>query len=322
MGLEVLTGMIPAGQSRLRLGMVVTVGGERRVNVDGNVLRATWTDPLVVDDGDPVEVQIHSAGVGQSRVHVTGRATSQPRPRTGTVTQVPAGSPTITVEANGISYTTEPVNGPFSVGDKVHLDWGAGVPRAIGKVTTTTTAKPAPTPLPPPPAKAQTGRASAAAKSSRTYWAPGGWGSYAGDGNKVHQGTWFGATVTGAWFYGTPFKHLAGRKITRVQFRTGDRLAVGYHNDPAVFHFYAHTNPTQPGGDTNRVVGPHNVTIQPGQARRWIDLPLSFADTLINGGGIAIQGDPYAAMKGRTSATPDSGAILIDWEIPVLTAQA
>jgi hypothetical protein len=190
----------------------------------------------------------------------------------------------------------------------------------MGRVETTATPKPPPTPLPPPPQKAQTGQASAAARSSRT-WTSNGWGTHAGDGAKVYQGT-YGITTTGAWFYGTPFKHLAGRKINRIQFRTGDRLAVGNHNDPAVFHFYAHTHPSQPGGDTNRVVGPYDVTIRPGQARKWIDLPLSFADTLINGGGIAIQGDPYAAMKGRTSATPDSGAILIDWEIPVLTAQA
>lgn len=314
MGAEQIVAKIPAGQTRLRLGVVTTVGGQRMVNVDGNVLRATWADPMVVDDGDPVEVQLFSAGVGQSRVHVSGRSTAQPRPRTGTVTQVPAGSPTITVDAGGTAYTAEPVNGPYTVGDKVHLDWGAGSPRAIGKVETTAApiAPKAPAPPPPPP-RAIKGKTSAAARSSRTYWAPGGWGSYAGDGGKVYQGTWAGATVTGAWFYGTPFKVLGGRRITRIQFRTGRHLFVGA-SGPKTFHLYAHTNPSQPGGDTNRVVGPHNISLPQGAAPRWVDLPLSFANTLINGGGIAVAGEPYAAIAGRTASSPDSGALIIHWE--------
>lgn len=314
MGLEQLVAKIPAGGNRLRLGVVITVAGERMVNVDGNVIRAhSWADPLVVDDGDPVEVQIFSGGIGGGRVHVSGRSTAQPRPRTGTVTQVPAGSPTITVSAGGVSYATEPVGGPYAVNDLVHLDWGAGAPRAIGKVTLTTappTTK-APTPSLPPKRRA-TGKTPAAARSSRTYWAPGGWGSYAGDGNKVHQGTWNGATVTGAWFYGTPFKSLTGRTITRIQFRTGQHLWAGL-SGPKTFHFYAHTNPSQPGGDTNRVVGPFDVTLPQGAAPRWIDLPTSFAATLINGGGIAVVGEPYAAMQGRTASSPDSGALILHW---------
>lgn len=315
MGLEQLVAKIPAGGARLRLGVVTTVAGERMVNVDGNVIRAhSWADPLVVDDGDPVEVQIFSGGIGGGRVHVSGRSTRQPRPRTGTVTQVPAGSPTITVSAGGVSYATEPVGGPYAVNDVVHLDWGAGAPRAIGKVTLTATVKApaAPAPKPPPP-KAISGRTSAHARLSRTYWPGGGWGSYAGDGGKVYQGTWFGATVTGAFFYGTPFKALAGRKIKRIRFRTGQHLAVG-NSGSKTFHFYAHTHPTQPGGDTNRVVGPFDYTLPQGAGQRWIDLPLSFADTLIAGGGIAVAGEPYAAMAGRTASSPDSGAIIIDWE--------
>ena len=315
MGLGLLVAKIPAGGTRLRLGVVTTVDGARMVNVDGNILKPhSWADPLVVDDGDPVEVQIFAGGVGGGRVHVSGRSTGQPRHRTGTVTQVPAGSPTITVQASGVSYATEPVGGPYAVNDVVHLDWGAGAPRAIGKVTLTAAVKTAVATAPAaPPPKAIKGKTSAAARSSRTYWAPGGWGSYAGDGGKVYQGTWAGATVTGAWFYGTPFKALAGRRITRVQFRTGHHLAVG-NSGSKTFHFYAHTNPTQPVGDTNRVVGPFDYTLPQGAAPRWIDLPVSFAAILIAGGGIAIAGGPYAAMQGRTAKSPDSGSLIIHSE--------
>lgn len=316
MGLDQLVAKIPRGSSRLRLGIVATVDGARLVNVDGNLLKpSSWADPMVVDDGDAVTVEISSSGIGGGRVNVQSRATSEPRPRTGTVTQVPAGSNTITVEANGISYPTEPANGPYAVGDKVHFDWGAGKPRALGKVALTAAAIVEPkkfAPAPPKP-RATTGKTSAAARSSRTR-GPNGWGTHAGDGAKVYQGTYGGVITTGAWFYGTPLKGLNdGRKITRIQFRTGAHLNVGAYGSKT-FHFYAHTHASQPGGDTNRVSGPHDVSIPQGAAPRWIDLPLSFAAHLLAGGGIAVAGDPYAAMQGRTSSSPDSGALILHWE--------
>lgn len=314
--MDLLMEAMPAATTTPLLGTVVTEGGVRKVNVNGNNLLATWADPVVVDDGDSVDVLIYSAGVGQGRVKVTGRSTSQPRPRTATVTQVPAGSPTITVTANSVAYTAEPVGGPYTVGNLVHLDWGAGRPRVIGKVALTAAPEiPGAGGVAPPAPSPSVGSTSAAAVASRTYWAGGGWGSYAGDGNKVHQGTWGSATVTGAWFYGSAFAGLAGRTITRIRFRTGQRLAVGANNAPAQFHFYAHTHPSQPGGDTNRVAGPHHWTAAPGNGPEWIDLPVSLAPVLIAGGGIAIAGEPYAAMAGVTPQSPDSGSLIFDWTL-------
>ena len=315
MSLDVLIAKMDPARSRTRLGTVVTVDGVRKVNVDGNVLTCTWADPMVVDDGDPVNVEFYTAGIGQSKAHVSSRSTAQPRPRTGRVTQVPAGSPTIKVEAVGVAYDAEPVGGPYVLNDVVHLDWGAGRVRAIGKVTLTSTPPPPAVIAPPqpPPKPRQSGYQTGAAIGSRTYWAPGGWGSYAGDGNKVHQGTYAGATVTGAWFYGNQFKNLVGRQITKVQFRTGQRLAIGSHGAPVTFRFYAHTNPGQPGGDTNRVVGPFNWTAAPGQGPAWVQLPAEFGAVIANGGGIAISGEPYAAMQGTTARSPESGALILDW---------
>lgn len=315
MGLEQILAKIPAGASRSMLGTVVTDGGIRKVNVGGNVLDGIWADPMVVDDGDVVNVRIEGTGIG-AKALVSARTTSQPRPRTGTVSAVPAGSPTISVTSGDATYMAEPVYATPAIGDKVHLDWGAGTPRAIGKVTTTTAPRPPVTrPAPPPPKRPTYGKTTAVARRSRTYWAPGGWGSYAGDGNKVHQGSWYGNTVTGAWFYGTPFKVLAGKTITRITFRTGARLRIGNHNAAATFHFYAHSNSSQPGGDTNRVAGPFNWTAKPGAGAQTIELPVSlFAAALVSGGGVAIQGEPYAAMLGVTRRSPDSGTITAYWE--------
>ncbi|QRI45427.1 minor tail protein [Arthrobacter phage Leona] len=308
---------IPSEGIRKYRGTVVTEGGVRKVNVDGVNLLATWADPIVVDDGDVVEVEVINRGPGQSSVHVPARRAEQPRAKDGTVSAVPSGSSTISVLAgDGMTYEAEFI-GTYVVGDKVHLDWGAGRPRVIGKFSTTAppVPPPAPEPPPPPPApKVLTGSKSAAAIESNTLWGPGGWGSWAGGGQHVYQGDYGYGPLVGAWFYGKPFASLKdGRTITRIRFRTGRRRAVGASNAPAVFHFYAHTSSYRPGGDVARVVGPYSVTIQPGQAPTWINLPLSFAATLLNGGGIAIFGNPYAGMNGRLSQA-DSGALILDWK--------
>ena len=303
---------IPGGGVRKYRGIVVTDGGVRKVSVGGQLLLATWADPLVVDDGDVVDVEVSGSGQGGAGTHVPSRTTLQPRPKTATVTAVPASSPTIVVEDSaGVSYDAEFI-GSYAVNDKVHLDWGAGRPRVIGRVTTTAPPEAVYVPPPPPP-PVSSGEASAAANHSDTLWGPGGWGSWAGGGENVFQGSYGSGPLSGAWFYGTPFSGLAGKTITRVRFRTGQRRSVGGYNSPATFHFYAHNSPSLPGGDVSRVAGPFDVSIAPGQGPTWIDLPASWGATLVVGGGIAIYGEPYAAMNGRLVQV-DSGALILNWQ--------
>lgn len=302
---------IPAGGVRKYRGIVVTEDGVRMVNVDGQNLRATWADPIVVDDGDVVDVEILNQGPGQSSAHVPSRRTTQPRPATGTVTAVPSSSPVITISAGGLSYDAEFV-GSYVVGDKVHLDWGAGRPRVLGKVTTTA----APEPVRPPPAPVpvvQTGKISGSAIASSTFWGPGGWESWAGGGENVHQGDYGAGPLTGAWFYGKAFSGAKGKTITKVQFRTGRRRPVGASSSPAVFNFYTHSSSYRPGGNVALGGVRHSVTLQPGEAPKWIELPVSFGVALVNGGGIAISGAPYAGMLGRL-AQADSGALSLYWK--------
>ena len=302
---------IPAGGVRKYRGTVVTVDGVRMVNIDGRNLRATWADPIVVDDGDVVDVEITGGAEGQKSTHVPSRTTLQPRPKTGTVTAVPASSPTIDVSAGGVTYAAEFI-GSYAVNDKVHLDWGAGRPRVIGKVSTTA-APPPPPPPPDPVPVVTTGEASAAAVQSGTLWGPGGWDSWAGGNENVFQGSYGSGPLSGAWFYGGGFGSINdGRAITRVRFRTGRRRPVGSYNSPATFHFYVHTNPSRPGGDVNRIAGPFDVVINPGEGPKTIDLPASWGATIASGGGIAIYGEPYAAMDGRL-VQADSGALILDW---------
>lgn len=303
---------IPSGGVRKYRGTVVTVSGERLVNVDGRNLFATWADPIVVDDGDVVDVELTGGAEGQKSVHVPSRTTAQPRSKTGTVTAVPVGSQTIDVLAGGVTYQAEFI-GSYAVNDKVHLDWGAGRPRVIGKVSTTAAPPPPPPPADPVPV-VSTGEKWAAAVNSGTFWGPGGWDSWAGGNENVFQGNYGSGPLYGAWFYGGAFGSINdGRAITRVRFRTGARRPVGASSAAATFHFYVHTNSGRPGGDVNRVAGPFDVVINPGEGAKTIDLPAAWGATIAAGGGIAIAGDPYAGMNGRL-AQADSGAIILDWK--------
>jgi len=268
----------------------------------------------VVDDGDVVDVEIRGAAEGLKVVHVASRTTLQPRPRTGTVTAVPAGSTTITVSAGGVSYDAQFI-GTYAVNDVVHLDWGAGLPRVIGKFTSTAVPPPpaVPDPPAPPPPPPTTGSLSGAAGKSGAYWSGGGWDSWAGGRENIFQGDYGYGPLVGAWFYGTRFKTLAGRTITRVRFRTGARRAVGAYNSPLAFNFYTHTSSYRPAGNVSLTGSVFSKTINPGQGPTWIDLPVSFGAALVAGGGIAISGGGYGSMKGRLEQV-DSGALILDWK--------
>jgi hypothetical protein len=191
--------------------------------------------------------------------------------------------------------------------------WAAGKPTITGAIQSTTPPEAPPAPEPPP--ANPPGSETLIATASDTYWGPGGWGSYAtsrGGGEDVYTGTWSGATVTGAWFYGAPRPALQGKTISRLRLRLPARIRAGNYNDPATIHVYAHTSGARPGGDVNRVTGPHDITVPPGFAGGDFDLPLSFAPALVGGGGISIAGNPYAAFNSRLDEAT-SGRLIIDW---------
>jgi hypothetical protein len=238
-------------------------------------------------------------------------------PREATVTTVPGGSDTITVTANGTDYTATFLAAYTpTVGDRVRLMWQGRDVTAIGKVGVTPTIILPPGGTPPPPPAKSSGTFNAPATDSATIWGPGGWDSWAGGGGHVYQGTWGGSTVTGAWFYGNTMAELAGATITRIQFRVPPRRSVGAYNSAGNLHLYAHTSPSRPAGDVTRVAGPTDVSIpggwNPGPGDGFVDLPTSYASTLIAGGGVSISGDPYMGFVGKPS-DPASGQLRIEW---------
>jgi hypothetical protein len=316
-GLEPVETRLPSRTVSTYQGVMVTTdAGVLAVNVNGNVLPARWADPLVVAKGDSVLVEINSARAGQGRAFVRCRLTDKPRPGTGTVKTVPPSSPTITVTgSDGVDYTATFVSSYTPVvNDPVILSWNASIPSVVGKITTTAAeAATVPPPVAPPPGSS--GGANGVpfwASHSDTYWPSGGWGSWAGGGNRVYQGDYGSGQVYGAWFYAGSVAQLAGKTITRIRFKLGSRRPVGASSSPVTVHFYAHTSAHKPGGDVSRTQGPHDVIAQPSQGITEYDLSLAFAPVLQAGGGIAIAGNPYAGFLGVT-AQPESGLLLIDW---------
>lgn len=314
-GLKSTMAAIPPDSTRRVYGTAYHDGTRWWASIDGSLIEARWLDPIQPTQNGPIVIDITNTGKGQSSALVIGGYTDQPRPSTGVVLAVGITELVIAVE-DGQTYTTERVIGAISsyaLNDPVYLDWSAGKPTVLGKPTTITVTPPAPAPAPPRP-KPVTGTAKAAAGKSNTWWAPGGWGSWAGSrfgGEQVYSGTWGGGTVTGAWFYGAAFTNLGSREITEIRFWLPARLDVG-NPATATVHLYAHTSMYQPGGDVNRTVGPFDVSVPLSRKAGWVTLPLTFADVLKAGGGISIAGDPYVGFNGRLS-DPQSGRIEMDW---------
>jgi hypothetical protein len=294
---------------------MVASGAGLAVNVNGNIIPATYADPVVVAAGDPVIVDILTGSQGQAEAVVMGRITGSARPGRGTVKTVPPSSATITVTGtDGTDYKAS-FAGSYTptVNDSVLLSWNAATPTVTGKVAAALVASPVVT-VGSPPGPPTTGTSTYTATDSGT-WAPsyGAWDALYGDGGNVYQGT--SPTVasnTGAWFYAGSPTELAGRTITRIQFRVGARLLAGNYNQPVALNVYAHTSATKPGTDVTRTVGPTTITIQPASGGGNVDLPLTFASVIQAGGGISLAGEPYAGVNGRYTQ-PDSGLLTIDW---------
>lgn len=298
--------------------MVLDGNGNLAVNVNGNILPASYSDPLVLAFGDGVLVDLVTGAQGQSEAVVIARTTLTPRPATGTVTVVPASSKTITVTgSDGVAYTaTFASSYTPTVNDIVILAWSAGAPTAMSKIGTTAAPPPPPppvvvVPVNPPPAPNQTGYSHYPATDSSTY-ATYGWDTYAGGGGNVYAGTAYD-TVTGAWFYGGSPKALAGRTITKVQFTLANRRTAGNYNSAVNMVFSLHTSSSRPGGNVTLTGSTYAVSIRAGWTTGTFNLPNAWGAALVAGDGIAITtSSDYAGFDGRLT-NPASGKLTLNW---------
>lgn len=315
-GLKYTMGAMEAGTTRRAYGTAYYDGSKWWARIGDSLLDARWLDPIQPLQGGRIVVDITNDGLGQSSALVLGGYTDQPRPSTGTVADILPPGPGVQIVVtgdDGVTYTTARFIGTYNIGDPVYLTWDAATPTVIGKIGAIS----APPPVAPPVAApgAGNGQVKRITAASDT-WGVGGWGRWATSqrgGEDVYSGTLSGYTLTGAWFYGAPDPVLAGKTITGIRFYLPARLpGVGSYNAAATIHLYAHDSTGRPGGDVNRVVGPFDVNVIAGFRGGFIDLPLSFANTLANGGGISIAGDPYIGFESRLD-NPEAGKILMNW---------
>ena len=325
MDLRHTMGQIPGGGVSVRYGSARWDGTEWRIDDNGSLLSAMWLDPIQPVQAGPIAYLLVTDGRGQSSALVLGGVTTQPRPGTGTVQEIiPAGTATqirLTAE-DGNDYTTSRFVGTYNVGDPVLIDWTAGIPTIIGKISEMAVNTAAPDPV---ASSASTGTAHLIAVASDT-WSANGWGTWAGSTNgreKVYSGTQSGYTVTGSWFYGPWGTSLSGLTITEARFRVPARLPGVGTSGPVTINLYAHTSQSRPAGDVNRTAGPFTVNLPAGYdpnvhnldprlPNGWVVLPSSFHAVLQSGGGVSIAGGGYVGLNGRLDDGA-SGQIDADW---------
>ncbi|WP_309076010.1 hypothetical protein [Paenarthrobacter sp.] len=317
MALDSTLASIPADGFSLKLGTAWYDGSRWWAVVGGNPLGARWADPTQAVQGMNVLVGIINEGRGQSSAVVLSGVTEQPRPSSGQITAVGVDELLFAGDDGGV-YATKRYLGAvsdYAVLDPVQLIWTMGNPTVLGIIGEV--AVPPPAPPPPPPPVISTGTEVLTATASDTFGV-GGWGRWAGGGEKVYSGSYGGYTLTGSFFYGAPRPALQGKTVTAIRFRVPQRLAVGNYNSAATIHLYAHTSQARPGGDVARVAGPFDISVTAGQGPSWVNISsahpdfVGIANTLAAGGGISFAGDPYTGWTSRLT-DPLAGQIELDW---------
>lgn len=308
--------LAPSSSTRVLLGDVASVEGALVARLGGVPQSARWSQGYYPTVGDAVAVLVTAGATGQSSNLVLCKVGASPAvapPIEATVEAVPAGSPTITVAADGVSFDAKVAYPSPTIGDLVLLTWRGSVAYAISLIgATAPPAPPPPTAGPqPPPGGATTGTLSVPAIDSGTFQVGAGWNDRT-FGSDVVQGSYGGRTSTGAWFYGTSPSSLAGRTIQGARIYLAARRRMGNYNDAVTIHLYAHNAASRPGGEPSRTTGPFDVTLPAGFNGDWVSIPTAFAAAIVAGGGISIAGNPYAGIIGRLG-NPQSGAVAIDW---------
>jgi hypothetical protein len=288
-------------------GVVVDDDGDLRVNVNGSIMNLTWPAGYIPTLGDVVGVNRDNG-----RGVITGPIIrGSVRALTGIAGAASGGLVPVTTDA-GVVDARYTGSAP-TPGSSVRLDWQATTPWIIpgAVVALGVPASAGATPAAPRPVVAS-GKLTAAAIDSATYSSAGVWDSHYG--TNVTQGSYGGRTYTGAWFYGSQPKRLAGRTVTYVWLYLGPRVRQGDYNNPLTLNLYRHTSLTRPSGDVTRTGAVSSHVLPVNSRGGWVPLPTSMGQSLVDyGGGISAAGGSYGGVRG-ISHTRASGQLIIGWE--------
>jgi hypothetical protein len=246
------------------------------------------------------------------------------RLRIAQVTDTP-GDGTITVLLDGSELTIpHALNYSPGVNDSA-IVLADGMRRvAIGAYTNPSSpvapASPAVTPSQPPPKPVP--KPPTTVTATKTFTAKGTGcfrnGKWRTDTKQPHQGDWNGAfgRNTGAWFYGTGIRSaLSGATVLSAQIYM-KRLTGGSFGSvsPTI---YGTPHASQPSGSPTLQGGGTDLTGQPVSTARWVTLPTSLAQDLVDGVsfGIAcfVAADAPYAVYASLADSRQSGAIKITY---------
>lgn len=252
------------------------------------------------------------------------------RLRRGQVVEDPAtGAPAVSI--GGTPVSVHSLDGvAVEVGDPVLCALIGTRWYVLGAITSglELVAPPVPPAEPAPPPTNPAGPSAAPAETGETTFAAvdsGTWSITDGQWNNFHgrhlvQGSWQGRSYMGAWLYGSaPRDALRGRTVLELWLRLPARYRVGSYNAAAGLHLIAHGSTSRGSVRPPGVAGPQDVLVPAGYGGDWVQLPAIFGQLIVdNGGGIGIQGEPYAGFIGagpaREGYDPASGQLRFVWQ--------
>lgn len=218
---------------------------------------------------------------------------ASPRSSYGTVTATGSTTVTVTVGAETLQLPFDVGYTPRTIGDVVHIDWGAG-----GIVIDKVSAVPSSSYLP-PASSVKPYQADFRANDSGSY--------QSGSWNKTD--VWCSDTNIGAWFYGTTIASTIpdGATITKVQVYI-DEFYNQFPTSLATIGLHSLT------GKAGAPAVSSAVTISAGSG--WKTLPNSLGDALKTGArrGVGTNHGGFHKFRSRASDA-DSGLLRINWSV-------
>lgn len=228
-----------------------------------------------------------------------------------TATAAKSGS-TVTATVNGVDTTVQVArdltvaSGDVLIVERIGAQWFA-----YARVFAAAPVVVENDPPPPPKPTVVTGTLVVAPVETRSYRSSG----WRDDNTDVYQGSYGGwGNHTGAVFYGTKPRSLAGATVTRATVKV-KRLSAGVYA-PQTTTMRLMTNATRPGGAptlTSTTTGPGLAV---GDSTTYA-VPTAWAQAMVDGtaGGLAFfdaDGSPYVRFAGRGSWSP-AFTLAISW---------
>lgn len=227
-----------------------------------------------------------------------------------------SGSTTVTVVVNDTEVVVNGLRGTtYAIGDvtpilRIGAEWWA-----LGRAFAAPTTLPSNPAAPPPKPPVTTGSLVVSPVETRSYRSTvfTGWRT---DNTDVYQGQYGGAGLhTGAVFYGSKPRSLAGATVTSARIRVRRKSGGIYAAQATTMRLM--TNATRPAGAPTLTSSTAGPSLAVGATNDGFGIPISWAQAMVDGtaGGLAFfdaDGSPYVVFAGRGTWSP-AFTLTINW---------